>query len=116
MNTMPPPLPPEDAPERACVPTVPPCGENPCSGTMPSAVADATMPPTYFGWLLVCILLCVVTAIVGLVFSSKVSARWRMGDIEGARRASADARLMLIASVVLGLINVPFIMLYYALT
>lgn len=98
MSTLPPPIPTDEP------------------GCRPQPVADTVMPPTYFVWLLVCILLCVVTAVVGLVFSSKVSQRWRMGDVEGARRASEDARLMLLASVVLGLINVPFMMLYFALT
>ena len=121
MSILPPPIP---ADESGCpapvVPSVPqacaPTGPQTSAGSCPAVETEAMMPPTYFIWLLVCILLCVVTAVIGLIFSSKVSQRWRMGDVEGALRASADARLMLLASVVLGLVNVPFMMLYFALT
>lgn len=121
MSILPPPIPAEEpgCPTPMAPPVTQACatpGPQTAAESLPSVDGDAVMPPTYFMWLLVCILLCVVTAVIGLVFSSKVSQRWRMGDVEGARRASADARLMLLASVVLGLINVPFMMLYFALT
>lgn len=119
MSMTPPPIPSEE-PRCGCIPPVPRLADSvvpPAPAPEPAtAYSDEPMPRTYFVWLLVSILLCVVTAVIGLVFSSRVSQRWRAGDIDGARRASDDARLMLIASVVLGLINVPYIMLYYALS
>lgn len=74
------------------------------------------MPRTYMVWNLVLCLGCIITGVIGLIFSSKVSQRWQAGDYEGACRASADAKLMLLASAVFGLINIPFLILYYALT
>lgn len=74
------------------------------------------MPKTYMVWNLVLCLLCIVTGIIGLVFSSKVTQRYNAGDYDGAVNASKDARLMMLASVVMGLVNVPFLILYIALT
>lgn len=74
------------------------------------------MPKTYMVWNLVLCLLCVVTGVVGLVFSSKVAQRYNAGDYQGAVTASKNARLMVLASVVMGLVNVPFLILYIALT
>lgn len=84
-----------------------------------SSVDDEDMPPmpkTYMLWNLVLCLLCVVTGIIGLVFSSKVAQRYNAGDYDGAVEASKNAKLMVLASVVMGLINVPFLILYIALT
>lgn len=74
------------------------------------------MPKTYMIWNLVLCLLCVVTGVIGLVFSSKVAQRYNAGDYQGAVAASKNARLMVLASVVMGLVNVPFLILYIALT
>lgn len=74
------------------------------------------MPKTYMVWNLVLCLLCVITGIIGLVFSSKVAQRYNAGDYDGSVNASKNAKLMMLASVVMGLVNVPFLILYIALT
>lgn len=61
-------------------------------------------------------LLCIITGIIGLVFSSKVAQKYNAGDYDGAVQASKNAKLMVLASVVMGLVNVPFLILYIALT
>lgn len=74
------------------------------------------MPKTYLVWNLVLCLLCIITGIIGLVFSSKVAQKYNAGDYDGAVQASKNAKLMVLASVVMGLVNVPFLILYIALT
>ncbi|MCM1483066.1 MAG: CD225/dispanin family protein [Muribaculaceae bacterium] len=72
------------------------------------------MPPTYLAWSIVCILLCcMIPGIVALVYSTRVEPRYNSGDYEGARRASQTALLWIIAGVVLGLVAIPFQILYF---
>ncbi|MCH5318393.1 MAG: CD225/dispanin family protein [Paramuribaculum sp.] len=67
------------------------------------------MPRTYLVWnILALILCCLVTGIVGLVYSSKVSTRYASGDYQGAVKASETACLWLIISIVCGLVALPF--------
>lgn len=67
------------------------------------------MPPTYLAWSIVAMLLCcVVTGIVALIYSTKVSSRYYAGDYEGARKASETTAIWLAVTVVCGLIAIPF--------
>lgn len=113
--TTPPPLPHEPHPESDII-IPPPVPETTHIYGEDSPEDVPPMPRTYMGWCIVCCLACVITGVIGLVFASQVHARWRVGDYEGARQASANVRLMLLASVVFGLINVPYLLLYCALT
>lgn len=71
--------------------------------------ADEAMPPTYLAWSIVAMLVCcIVTGIVALIYSTKVSSRWTTGDYDGARRASSSAQMWIIVTVVCGLISIPF--------
>lgn len=74
------------------------------------------MPDTYLPWaIVVTILCCLVTGIISLIYSSKVSALYNQGDYEGARRASSTALTWIWVSVVAGLILTPLgIMLQFA--
>lgn len=66
-------------------------------------------PATYTGWNIAATLLCcLLTGIIGLVYSSKVTARYNMGDYAGAKKASETAEMMLIVSIVVGLVMLPF--------
>ncbi len=105
--TTPPPIP--DA-------TLPP--EIPAKPLKASAPATtAAMPRTYMVWnILAALFMCIVPGIVGIIMSSKVAARYKAGDIEGAQRASSSASIWLLITFVCGLINWPFVMLYSALT
>jgi len=83
----------------------------------PAPASTAAMPRTYMVWnILAALFMCIVPGIVGIIMSSKVSARYKAGDIEGARRASSSASIWLLITFVCGLINWPFVMLYSALT
>lgn len=104
----------ETEPDNRCV-TPPPVPQYP----QPRRVEIEDMPPmpkTYLVWNLVLCLLCIITGIIGLVFSSKVAQEYNAGDYDGAVQASKNAKLMVLASVVMGLVNVPFLILYIALT
>ena len=64
------------------------------------------MPSTYLVWAIVMtILCCTIPGIVAIVFSSQVSTRYAVGDIEGSRRASRNAEIWIIVSFVLGVIS-----------
>ncbi len=67
------------------------------------------MPPTYLVWSILTMLFCCVpTGIVAIVYSSKVNSRFTSGDYEGAKKASDNAAIWILATVVLGLIALPF--------
>lgn len=67
------------------------------------------MPPTYLAWSIVAMLVCcVVTGIVALIYSTKVSSRYYAGDYEGARKASENTAIWLAVTIVCGLIAIPF--------
>lgn len=101
----------------AAAPPVPPASASyqaPASRTMPynyqsAANPQQTMPPTYLAWSIVAMLLCcIVTGVVALVYSTKVSSRYYAGDYEGARKASETTAIWLAVTVVCGLIALPF--------
>lgn len=72
------------------------------------------MPETYLGWNIAAIILCCcIPAIIGVIYSSKVSSRYMRGDYEGARSASSAACGWLIASVVTWVIIQLPLMLFY---
>ena len=63
------------------------------------------MPPTYMVWAIVTTILCCLPAgVVAIVYSSMVSSKYFAQDYEGARRASRNAEVWIIASIVLGVI------------
>lgn len=63
------------------------------------------MPDTYLVWsVLATILCCLIPGIVAIVYSSSVSSKFYAGDVEGARRASRNAQIWVIVSVVVGII------------
>ncbi len=79
----------------------------PAPAPRPESIPDK--PTTYMGWNIAAIILCCfLTGIIGVIFSSKVSSRYAMGDYDGARKASETAGLMLIISIVIGLVALPF--------
>lgn len=48
---------------------------------------------------------CTIPGIVAIVYSSKVSSRLSIGDLEGARRASQTTQIWIIVSFVLGVLS-----------
>lgn len=88
MSDIPPPPPP------AAEPPVPP------PAPLPPPVASAAPVPNYLAWSIVSTVigfcLCcpaLITGIVAIVFSSKVNSLLNQGDVDGAKRASANAKI-----------------------
>lgn len=78
-----------------------------------SQLPTEPMPKSYLGWNIAMTLCCCLpVGIAGIFFSSMVAQKWQRGDIEGARKASDRAAWCLILSFVLGLVCMPFQMLY----
>lgn len=70
-------------------------------------------PPTYLALSIVLMILCCqVTGIVAIIYSANVSSKYNAGDYEGAQKYSDRAALWCILSIVLGLISVPFAILF----
>lgn len=75
------------------------------------------MPRSYMVWnILATVFMCIIPGIVGIIMSSRVALLYRAGDYEGAARYSSRAALWLMITIVCGLINWPFVMIYSALT
>lgn len=77
---------------------------------------NTPMPSTYLIWsILVTVFCCFIPGIIAIIFSSMVSSKYFAGDIEGSRRASRQAEIWIIVSVVLGVIAatlyIPFMMI-----
>lgn len=122
-----PPRVPEEAPAQpggeAQPPVMPPEGRQPAFAQGPyiargpqfapgqpgGNAAREPMPPAYMLWSILALLFCcLVPAIVALVFSSRVSSLYYSGNIEGARKASRNAEIWIIVSIVLGLVSATF--------
>lgn len=74
----------------------------PFPGQMPER---EPMPPTYMLWaVLATICCCMPAGIVAIIFSSSVSSKYFSRDYEGARRASRNAEIWIIVSIVAGII------------
>ncbi len=116
----PPPMP--EQPQQPSIPQNPYYGQpNPHFGIQPGASAPRPrpqerepMPPTYLVMsVIITILCCTIPGIVAIVYSSQVSSRYYVDDIEGARRASRNAEIWIIVSFVLGVLSAT---LYLPLT
>lgn len=76
----------------------------------------APMPSTYLIWsILATVFCCFIPGIIAIIFSSMVSSKYYIGDLEGSRRASRMAEIWIIVSVVLGVVAatlyIPFMLL-----
>lgn len=64
------------------------------------------MPPAYLVWaIIIMVFCCTIPGIVAIIYSSQVSSKYNMGDIEGAKRASRYAQIWIIVSFVLGVLS-----------
>lgn len=69
-----------------------------------SSIPSEPMPPTYLvATILATVFCCIPTGIVGIWFASKVSGKYFMGDLEGARKCSRRAAIWCIVSFSLGI-------------
>lgn len=82
----------------------PPFEQQPFAAQKP--VELEKMPPTYLVWsILSLVLCCSIAGIVAVVFSTMVSSRFYAHDYEGSRRASRNAQIWIIISIVLGVVT-----------
>lgn len=82
------------------VPQQPPAGAAPFYGGAPAP----KIPNYLVHSILATILCCLPTGIVGIIYASQVNSKLASGDIAGAQKASQNARLWTIISVVAGLV------------
>lgn len=63
------------------------------------------MPNTYLVWsVIITILCCLIPGVIAIVFSASVSSKYYAGDIEGAKRASRNAQIWCIVSIIAGIV------------
>lgn len=80
----------------------PQAGQNP---QMQYQAPREPMPDTYLVWsVIITILCCLIPGIIAIVYSASVSSKYYAGNIEGAKRASRNAQIWCIVSVVAGVI------------
>lgn len=95
----------QEQPEPAFGPTVQPQYQQPYQQPVRNE-GRPPMPKNFLLWSVLTTLLCCFAAgIVALVFSTQVASRYYRGDYDGAERASRNAQIWVIASVVLGVIT-----------
>lgn len=87
-------------------PPVQPMGPPPVrdehKGVMPER---EPMPPTYLVWsVIITLVCCLIPGVVAIIYSANVSSKYYAGDIEGAKRASRNAQIWCIVSIVAGII------------
>ena len=70
-------------------------------------------PPTNMVWaILTTLLCCQVLGIIAIIYAAQVSSRYYAGDIECAKKYSERAAIWCIASIVCGLIYMPFAIIF----
>lgn len=66
-------------------------------------------PPAYIAWsVIVTLLCCTIIGIPAIVFSSMTKSAYYRGDLAKAKRYSELAQWFIIASIVLGVLGIPF--------
>ncbi len=71
----------------------------------PSGQPLSQPPSSNLVWAILTTLLCSLIGIVGIVYAAQVNSKWAQGDFDGARRASANARLWSIIAAVVGVVG-----------
>lgn len=63
------------------------------------------MPDTYLVWsVIITILCCLIPGIIAIIYSASVSSKYYQGNIEGAKRASRNAQIWCIVSIICGIV------------
>lgn len=79
------------------------------SGAQQPAAQQEPMPDTYLVWsVVITILFSMIPGIIAIIYSSKVSSKYYMGNIEGAKRCSRNAQIWCIVSIILGILWMTF--------
>lgn len=111
-ETLTPPIP-EDAatPQNPCQTQAPHIPAQPLKQPVTPGATNAQcqptepMPPSYFVWAVVLTLACcLIPGIIAIIYSSQVSTKYYVGDIEGAKRSSRMTEIWLIITIVAGIV------------
>jgi hypothetical protein len=74
-------------------------------------------PPTNLVWAIVSTVLCCLPAgIVAIIYATKVTNKYRAGDLEGAKRASETGAWWCIISIILGILSMPLMSMFQAMS
>lgn len=66
-------------------------------------------PPAYIAWsVIVTVLCCTIIGIPAIIFSSMTKSAYYRGDLQKAKRYSELAQWFIIASIVCGVVGIPF--------
>jgi hypothetical protein len=77
---------------------------------LPTVTDSPAAPPNYLVWtILATVLTFWPLGIFSIVFSTKVNKKWALGDYEGARAASRKAKNFALATVVVWLVLLAFL-------
>lgn len=77
--------------------------------------ATEPCPPTNLVWAIITtVLCCIFPGIVAIIYSTKVTSKYRQGDIEGAKRASETSAWWCIAAIILGILSMPLMWMIQA--
>ena len=71
-------------------------------------------PDNYLVWAILCtIFCCLPLGIVSIVKSSQVNSKWQLGDYDGARAASADAKKFATWGAIAGIVVLVLYILFF---
>lgn len=71
----------------------------------PETAEREKMPDTYLVWSVIAtVLCCMVPGVIAIIYSASVSSKYYAGDIEGAQRASRNAQIWIIVSLIAGIL------------
>lgn len=76
---------------------------------------DYRIPPdNYLVWaILSTIFCCLPFGIVSIIYASQVNTKWQMGDYEGARQSSKNAKTWVLVSVGIVVLSGLFSIIFY---
>lgn len=101
----PPPVPGGNLPPRPAGQAPQPMYVMPPGEELPERKPQPPMPPTYMIWAILSMICCCFPAgIVAIIYAAAVSSRYFARDYEGARRASRNAEIWIIVSIVTGIV------------
>lgn len=79
------------------------------AGQMIAQPCSEPCPPAYIAWsVIVTVLCCTIIGVPAIIFSSMTKSAYYRGDLQKAKRYSEMAQWFIIASIVCGVVGLPF--------
>lgn len=77
-------------------------------------VQPQSPPPNYLAWAIITTILCCIPfGIVSIVYAAMVNSKWHAGDLEGAQKASKNAKIWIWVSVGFGILSIVLTMVIF---